>query len=66
MKILIELIELTGGVVLLFAIGWIFTHVGGYSKCYDEMMNDDAGQKIKESNTDDDVDRIFTKVSNFQ
>jgi hypothetical protein len=65
MKILIELIELTGGVVLLFAIGWVFAHVGGYSRCYDEMMSDNVGQKIKESNTDDDVDMILTKVSNF-
>lgn len=59
MKALIDIIELAGGLVLLFGVGWIFARLTGYDKYYDKMMkyNDETkDQTIKNYNFENEND----------
>ena len=63
MKSIIELIvQLFGGVVLVFLAGWVIAHITGYDEYYDKMLYDDdeTDLTIKNNNTynDDDIHRI--------
>lgn len=66
MKSVIELlVELAGGVVLLFATGWMFARISGYSEHYNEMLYDEESDEyitIKKNN-DHDEDDIIHHVS---
>ena len=45
MNAIIELVlELAGGVILLFAAGYTFAQISGYGEHYDKMLYDDDGE----------------------
>ena len=63
MKSILDIIlQLLGGLVLLFAGGLLFAHMSGYDEYYDKMLydDDDKDLTIKNNNTDndDDIHRI--------
>ena len=63
MKSILDIIlQLLGGLVLLFAGGVLFAHMSGYDEYYDKMLydDDDKDLTIKNNNTDndDDIHRI--------
>ena len=63
MKSILDIIlQLLGGLVLLFAGGLLFAHMSGYDEYYDKMLydDDDKDLSIKNKNTDkdDDIHRI--------
>ncbi len=55
---LMLVIELLGGVVLLFVAGWIFARVTGYDKYYDNMVYNNVDDFITENNNDNRDDII--------
>ena len=61
METLIELLELVGGVILVFAAGYTFARISGYDEYYDNMLYDDESDAyitIQKSNEDNDDDII--------
>ena len=61
MEAIIGLLELAGGVVLLFALGYTFARMSGYGEFYDRMLYDDDADfeiTIKKDDTDNDDDII--------
>ena len=65
MKTFIELIELIGGVALLFAIGWMFARISGYGKIYDKMMNNKAPYTDQKIKGDIKENKTENKTENF-
>ena len=65
MKSIVDIIiQLTGGLVLLFAVGMLFAHMSGYDEYYDKMLydEDDSDLRIKQNKNrdkDDDIHRIY-------
>jgi hypothetical protein len=60
MKSIIELIELSEGAILFFAVGWVYARVTGYGEYYGNMLSEDdedTDLTIKNNNKDND-DRI--------
>ena len=56
MKTIIELIvQLAGGVVLLFAIGWLVARLTGYDEYYDNMLYDDDTDETYNQDNDEDM-----------
>jgi hypothetical protein len=63
MKTIVELIvQLAGGVVLLFAAGWIFARATGYDE-YDKILYDEdtdvASNTTNQDNEDDVIHRFY-------
>ena len=56
LKSIVEFItELNGGIVLLFAIGWLVARLTGYDEYYDKMLYDDATDETCNQDNDDDL-----------
>jgi len=45
-SIIESVLELAGGVILLFAVGWTFARISGYDKYYDKMLYDDDDDTV--------------------
>ncbi len=57
MNSIIELIvELTAGIIFLFAAGYTLSRVIGSDEYYDKILYDDDNDSITERNKDDSVD----------
>ena len=68
METTIELVlELVGGLILLFAAVWLFVRFTSYGEYYDNMLYDDDGEIdiiIKRNeNKDNDEDSIIHSIS---
>jgi hypothetical protein len=61
MNSVVELVlELAGGVVLLFATGYTFARISGYGEFYDKMLYDEDGDiDALISGFEDDLDKMF-------
>lgn len=58
MKSVIELlVELSGGIILLFAAGSVLARIFGYDEYYDKMLYDDDNEIIY---SDDDIINHFS------
>ena len=65
MEGIIGLLELAGGVILVFAAGYTFARISGYGEYYDKMLDDEESdtyitiQKNNKENDDDDIIHQF-------
>jgi hypothetical protein len=61
MEAIIGLLELAGGVILFFAVGYTFARISGYGEYYDKMLYDEESDTyitIQKNNKDNDDDII--------
>jgi len=61
MKAIIELLELAVGVILVFAAGYTFARISGYSEFYDKMLYENESEEyitIKKNNKDKKMMKI--------
>ncbi len=56
---LMLIIELLGGVTLLFAVGWLFARATGYDRYYDRMLYGDNNTYLTIENNNNNGDDII-------